>query len=293
MKQVISFLFLMMGFGCLYAQLPADSTDLKRDSVVVPVELTAAQKYQLVIDSALSKSKFVNTVAKPLAIVSKEITRNDSDKLFYFLLGLVIALAFLKVFFTRYFNSLFQVFFNTSLRQSQLTDQLLQAKQASLFFNLLFALTAGAFIYQLLKYFNWQNDRDTIFLISVCAVLVAIIYVLKYITLKTTGWLTGYSDPADTYLFIIFLVNKILGIILIPFIIVMAFSPAFLKQPVVIISLLIVGSMFLLRFIRSYSLLHNQIRVSRFHFFLYILGIEVLPVLLIYKGALILLGKIG
>lgn len=293
MKQVIIFLLLMMRFGCLYAQLPADSAGLAQDSVIAPVELTAAEKYQLVIDSALVKSRFVNTVAKPIAIVSKEITRNDSDKLFYFLLGLVMALAFLKVFFTRYFNSLFQVFFNTSLRQSQLTDQLLQAKQASLFFNLLFALTAGAFIYQLLKHFNWQNDRDTLFLISICALLVALIYVVKYITLKTTGWLTGYADPADTYLFIIFLVNKILGIILIPFIIVMAFSPAFLKQPVVIISLLIVGSMFLLRFIRSYSLLHNQIRVSRFHFFLYIIGIEVLPVLLIYKGALILLGKIG
>lgn len=293
MKQVIFFLLLIMGFGCLYAQLPADSAGLKQDSVIAPVELTAAQKYQLVIDSALVKSRFVNTVAKPIAIVSKEITRNDSDKLFYFLLGLLIALAFLKVFFTRYFNSLFQVFFNTSLRQSQLTDQLLQAKQASLFFNLLFTLTAGAFIYQLLKHFNWQNDRDTLFLISICALLVALIYIVKYITLKTTGWLTGYADPADTYLFIIFLVNKILGIILIPFIVVMAFSPAFLKQPVVIISLLIVGSMFLLRFIRSYSLLHNQIRVSRFHFFLYIVGIEVLPVLLIYKGALILLGKNG
>lgn len=292
LKQVFLFIVLLMSFVYLQAQLNVDSAALKQDTAHA-IELTHADKYKLTIDSAFYKSKFLNSGAKPLAFESKEVNPNGSDKLFYFLLGLVIVLAFLKVFFDRYFNSLFQVFFNTSLRQSQLTDQLLQAKQASLLFNLLFALTAGAFTYLVLKYFNWQNDSDALLLISICGLLVAVIYIIKYITLKTTGWLTGYAEPADTYLFIIFLVNKILGIILIPFTIVIAFSPDFLKQPVVIISLLIVGFMFLLRFIRSYSLLHNQIRVSRFHFFLYIAGIEVLPVLLVYKGALILLGKNG
>jgi len=87
------------------------------------------------------------------------------------------------------------------------------------------------------------------------------------------------------------LINKILGILLIPFIIVIAFSPDYLKKTAVIISLLMVGIMFLLRFLRSFSLLHSQIKVSRFHFFLYIIGIELLPVLLIYRGVMILLNK--
>ncbi len=293
MKQVVFFLLLLMSFGCLHAQQIIDSAVVKQDSIAVPAELTPAEKYKIAIDSAIYKSKFVNASTKPIALVSKEIKSNDTDELFYFLLGLLIMLAFLKMFFGRYFYSLFQVFFNTSLRQSQLTDQLLQSKQASLFFNLLFALTAGAYVYLLLRHFSWLEKDEPLMLISSCALLVAVIYIVKFITLKTTGWLTGYADPADTYLFIIFLVNKILGIVLIPVTIIMAFTPGFLKHPVVVISLLIVGSMFLLRFIRSYSLLHKQIRVSRFHFFLYIVGIEVLPVLLIYKGALILLGKNG
>lgn len=291
MKQVVFFLLLLMSFGGLPAQQLIDSAVLKLDSIAVPVELTPAEKYTIAIDSALYKSKFLNGSGKSVALVTREIKANDTDELFYFLLGLLIVLAFLKVFFGRYFYSLFQVFFNTSLRQGQLTDQLLQSKQASLFFNLLFALTAGAYISLLLKHFKWLEKDEPLMLISSCSLTVAVIYIVKFITLKITGWLTGYRDPADTYLFIIFLVNKILGIVLIPITIIMAFTPGFLKQPFVIISLLVISSMFLLRFIRSYSLLHNQIRVSRFHFFLYIAGIEVLPVLLIYKGALILLSK--
>jgi hypothetical protein len=47
----------------------------------------------------------------------------------------------------------------------------------------------------------------------------------------------------------------------------------------------------LLRFFRSYGLLQNQLKISRFHFMLYITGIEILPLLLIYKGLMVYLSK--
>lgn len=311
LKQAYLLLFFTFISFYLYAQLPKDSIatptvdsllkdsvvqdslakDTIKNAVVATPPPSAAEKYFQLIKRAIEKSSFLNAAALPSTSSTKEIVRDDADKLFYFILGLVIFLAILKFFFGRYFSNLFRVFFNTSLRQSQLTDQLLQAKQASMLFNLLFTLSAGVYIYLLLKHYNWAANKEVFMLIFSCAAGISAIYVVKFISLKITGWLTGYSDPADTYLFIIFLVNKILGVVLIPFVIVMAFSPNFLKHPVVILSLLIIGSMFLLRFIRSYGLLHNQIKVSRFHFFLYIAGIELLPVLLIYKAALILLDK--
>ena len=63
--------------------------------------------------------------------------------MFYLIAGIVLLLAFFKYFNSRYFTNLFRVFFNTSLRQSQLTDQLLQAKLPSLLFNLFFILSGG------------------------------------------------------------------------------------------------------------------------------------------------------
>ncbi|MBL0355985.1 MAG: DUF4271 domain-containing protein [Chitinophagaceae bacterium] len=186
---------------------------------------------------------------------------------------------------------MFRVFFNTSLRQSQLTDQLLQAKQVSLFFNILFAVTAGLYIYFLLVHFNWIDTGISLTTAGICIVSVAILYFFKYLTLRFTGWLTGYNSAVNTYLFIIFLINKILGILLIPFVIVIAFGASFLQYPAILVSLLLIGLMLLLRFLRSYGLLRKDIKVSRFHFFLYIAGIEVVPLLLIYKALMVLLNK--
>jgi Domain of unknown function (DUF4271) len=315
LKQVF---FLLLLTGCSFllpAQVPQDSiTAVKTDSVVViPTDsnsilqpavskdsipavkkdtvVSAAESYYNKLQKALKNSSFLNASGAAVATVNKERTQSNSDLIFYFLLGLVILLSFLRFFFSRYFFNLFRVFFNTSLRQGQLTDQLLQAKQASMFFNILFFFTAGIYIYFLLLHFNWLTQQDDLIKILICTGVIAIIYFLKFINMKFTGWLTGHSAAANTYLFIIFLINKILGILLIPFIIVVAFSPGYLKKPAVIISLLMVGIMLMLRFLRSFSLLHKQIKVSRFHFFLYITGIEFLPVLLIYKGVMILLNK--
>ncbi|MEP7111225.1 MAG: DUF4271 domain-containing protein, partial [Ferruginibacter sp.] len=198
---------------------------------------------------------------------------------------------FFRFFYTRYFNNLFRVFFNASLRQSQLTDQLLQAKLPSLFFNILFVIIGGLYVYLLLRYYGWISDQDFWPVLFYCTLSLGIIYLIKLITLKFTGWLTGFKEVTNTYVFIIFLINKILSILLIPFAVIIAFSMPDLVTAAVIISLLFIGLMFLIRFFRSYGLLQHQLKISRFHFFMYVVGIEIVPVLLIYKGLVLLLSK--
>ncbi len=265
----------------------ADSTLVKQDS---PLTGTI-HSYSTVLQSALQESRFLNITGAPAAIITKEMAVPVNTFLFYVLLAVVVLLASLRFFYNRYFNNLFKVFFNTSLRQSQLTDQLLQAKQASLFFNILFVITGGLYLYLLLLHFNWMVPAKPLLVMGTCILGMAAVYFLKYIVLKFTGWVTGYKDAANTYLFIIFLINKILGTLLVPFVIVIAFAAPFLRYPAVLVSLLLVGLMFFLRFLRSYGLLQNQVRVSRVHFFMYIIGIELLPLLLIYKALMVLLNK--
>lgn len=308
-------LFLLLFFSfpaLLFSQLPqqdsvlvkGDSLSATKDSLLVKVDsvtlkvdsaanavLKISTSYNSIIERALKESRYLNWGGQPVATVSKEMPALFNDQFFYVLLVVLLLVALLRYFFERYFNNLFRVFFNTSLRQSQLTDQLLQAKQVSLFFNTIFAVTGGLYLYFLLQHFKWVSTLDPLVTAGICIVTVAVIYFLKYLTLKFTGWLTGYREAANTYLFIIFLINKILGILLLPFVIVIAFGAAFLQYPAVLVSLLLIGLMFLLRFLRSYGLLRKDIKVSRLHFFLYIAGVEVIPLLLIYKLLMILLNK--
>jgi len=253
--------------------------------------LSSFSSHQITIQKIVQDNEFLNSSGEPFAMVIYPRKQSLQDTIFYTILIIVALLAFFRFFYIRYFNNLFRVFFNTSLRQSQLTDQLLQAKLPSLFFNLIFVISGGLFIYFLLQYFGRISESNPLALISVCSFGVAAIYLLKFITLKFTGWITGYKEITNTYIFIIFLINKILGILLLPLIIMMAFSIPFLIKVSVLFAILLIALMFLLRFLRSYGLLQHQLKISRPHFFLYIVGIEIVPVLLIYKGLMLLLSK--
>jgi hypothetical protein len=69
------------------------------------------------------------------------------------------------------------------------------------------------------------------------------------------------------------------------------YADAAIASVAALVSLLFAGLLLLLRFFRSYGLLQNQLKISRFHFLLYLAGVELIPLLLIYKGLVILLQK--
>jgi hypothetical protein len=261
------------------------------DSLVKPSVINTASPQFFTPDHLLSNNKILNSKSTPDSIAVKYKIPEKNEAIFYLLAGLLVFLGCIKIFYSRYFTNLFRVFFNTSLRQSQLTDQLLQAKLPSLLFNVLFVLSGGVYVYLLLLHERWIQPGNLWMLVASSVGVLALIYLLKYCTLKFTGWITGYGEQTNIYVFITFLINKIIGIILLPFAVLIAFSSLEIAGIAVILSLLIIGLMLLLRFFRSYGLLQNQLKVTRFHFFLYILGIEILPLLLIYKGLVFLLSK--
>lgn len=258
----------------------------KKDSIS-----NSALSYSAILEKQLKENRFLNYYGRPVAMVNQVKARQPTDSFFYLLVVIAVALGFFRFSYTHYFNNLFRVFFNASLRQSQLTDQLLQAKLPSLFFNILFLISGGAYVYFLLHYYGKLSGQDFKLSFFYCTISLAAIYLLKHISLKFTGWVTGYKEITNTYIFIIFLINKILGILLIPFTVIIAFSTPVLANVSVILSLLFIGLMLLLRFFRSYGLLQHQLKINSFHFFLYVVGIEIIPVLLIYKGLVLLLSK--
>ena len=299
MKQIFFFGLCLLLFSASLCAQSLDSSKQKKDSLPFKVDslgtrqsTDSAKPVAVNKDTAIFKNKILNLDEKAVSLAVSTKKVNGKDALFYVITALVLLLAFFRYFYNRYFTNLFRVFFNTSLRQSQLTDQLLQAKLPSLLFNIFFVLSAGIYVFVLLNFYHFiKPDTKWLFLLSSIAIM-SLIFFIKYFTLKFTGWLTGLQEATDTYVFVVFLINKILGICLVPFIIIIAFSDVIIVKNAALISLMIIGIFLLLRFLRSYGLLQNQLKISRFHFILYIAGIELLPLLLIYKGLMVYLSKI-
>ncbi len=287
-------LFFFFWFVCFAPTLlcaqKTDSITVSKDSIISSPDSLTLNK-NLAVQIQLRQNQFLNIKGTPVRRAVNLKKLKSTDWIFYLMAGLVLIMSLIKFFFSRYFTNLFRVFFNTSLRQSQLTDQLLQAKLPSLFFNVFFILSGGIYIYFLLLQYRLIDSQNQFTILTSCIVVLGMVYFVKFCTLKFSGWITGNSDITNTYIFIIFLICKIIGILLIPFIILMVFSSFSIAYTCTLISLLIIGLLLLLRFFRSYGLLQNVLKISKFHFLLYIAGVEILPILLLYKGLLLLLSK--
>lgn len=242
-----------------------------------------------VAEKIAGNNKLINLVSSAVFLISKEKQQHGKELIFYLLTILVLITGIFKVFYARYFNTIFRVYFNTSLRQNQLTEILVQAKLPSLIFNILFFISTAIYIWQVLSFYHWIN-KSLAFLLPFLILGLAIIYIAKYCVIKFLGWLSGNSAAANSYIFIIFLINKIVGILFIPFIVLLAFSPSDWHSIIILISFFCFGLAFLSRYIRSYDLLRSKLVVSRLHFIIGIAALEILPILILSKTALKILA---
>jgi hypothetical protein len=210
------------------------------------------------------------------------------EYLFYYLIFLLILFGFLRRAFAKYFYDLFRVFFKTTLKQRQTQEQLLQSSLASVFMNSFFVLSAGLYVNFLLQYFHLVISENFWLQYVYCIGALAAIYLVKFIGLKITGWLFNVNNTTDSYIFIVFIINKMLGIFLLPFLLLLAFANDPLYSYAMFISWIGLGLLLIYRFILSYSAVRKEVKLNSFHFILYILGFEVIPLLLIYKLLLII-----
>lgn len=241
------------------------------------------KSYHSVVDSLLLSNKFIDLKRPGVYFLSEEKQPGGKEFIFYTLCVVILILGLFKTFYKSYFNNLFRVFFNTSIRQTQLADQLLQAKLPSFILNIFFAISAGIFVWLLFKYYHPPRLITNRLLLPFCIAGVGILYFIKYCFIKFLGWMSGMQQAADNYIFVIFLINKITGIILIPFIVLLAFAMPLWINSIALFSVLVIGLFFLSRYVKIFGILEYRFPLQPFHFLIYITGVEVLPILIIYK----------
>lgn len=264
------------------AAIKPDST-IMADSISKKVDSTFIKAF-LLTQQILKKHPYFNYTdkAEPLAYAQKKKSP-DKDLYFYILAGILLVFAVFRSAFDKYFADLMTLFFRRSLKQRQLKQQVSQNSLPSLLFNTLFVIVAGFYIALLVNDFGsppfpfWE-------LLIYSIGFVAATYLVKFLTLKLAGWMFQMERLTNSYIFIIFLVNKIIGIALLPIIVVTALANIELKTVMLGLSWLILGGLFIYRFIQAFGLLRKEKRISAFHFLLYLLAFEILPILVIYKA---------
>ena len=230
-----------------------------------------------------AKHPFYSFSTPPVSSNSDIRRFEGKELLFYVVTALVMVFGLLKLGFSKYFSDLFRVFFRTTLKQRQIREQLMQTPFPSLVFNGFFVASTGLYLTLLFKYFEITPIDNFWLLYLYCCIGLSVIYLVKFLGLIICGWLFNMRKAADSYIFIVFIINKVIGIALVPYIVLLAFSDGIMYTVALVLSWCTVGALFLYRFILGFAAIRNEVRFNLFHFFLYLCAFEIAPLLLIYK----------
>ena len=214
--------------------------------------------------------------------IEQKFALPDKDVLFYAVIALIFLYSFIIQIAPQYIGKLFSQFSQSSLRMMQNREQLLQNSLASFIMNIgfvmSFSLLATLIIFNahLLPINFWEG------FMYMCLFFLGL-YFGKFICLTIAGYIFNTVELVQTYIFVVFMINKVLGILLIPFIGILAFARPVLHPFAIWGAGFLMALLILYRYLFSLTSVRNKLHVSSFHFFLYLCAFEIIPLLILYK----------
>ncbi len=263
-----------------YSQsIPRDPKDSSFNVLKLYLNFFTKKQYAYQLYNQKVRSSNANDV---LYKIEQKFSLPDKDILFYAVIALIFLYSFLIQIAPQYIAKLFSQFSQSSLRMMQNREQLLQNSLASFIMNIGFVvsfslmMTLVIFNAHLLPINFWEG------FFYMCLFFLGL-YIGKYICLTIAGYIFNTIELVQTYIFVVFMINKVLGILLIPFIGILAFAKPFLHPFAIWGASLLMVLLLLYRYLFSLTSVRNKLHVSSFHFFLYLCAFEVIPLLILYK----------
>lgn len=267
----------------------ADSAH-KKDTTLAAVKPAVPKgptPYDLYMDKLAKTNMFFRRDKPVRADLNPLRVHPDLDWLVYLMGGVVLLLGIIRMSYLKYFSDLFRAFLNPTLSQRQLKDQLSQSPFPNFLLNGFFVISLGLYLYLLMYRQQYIPNNNPLMAIPAMVILVSVVYAVKYVMLRFCGWLFGSIELADAYIFILYLINKVLGIMLLPFLVILAFCKPEIARAFIYISVFFIVLLVGYRYVRAYSVVKQYLSFSRLHFFLYLCAFEVAPVLIITKVLLV------
>lgn len=219
----------------------------------------------------------------PEVRISQVRQRSGKEGLFYGIVVLILLFGLLRNAFGRYLTDLFRIYFRTTLRQRLIKEQVANAPLPSLLFNLLYLFIGALLVVLLLRHFGYAGGQPFWMLFVYSLIALGGIYAIKFLVLKLFGWLLQAQEATDTYIFVVFTTNKVLGILMLPVVLGLAFSTGDTYQAFFALAIVVLCGLFCYRFFLSFVSVQKLVQINLFHFLLFLAALEIAPLLLINK----------
>ena len=242
------------------------------------------------IDSAENKSLngpgvFKNHLLKPVNPNARPLNDTISDWLTISLIVMMVFFTWFRLFYYKIFRQLLTSYFNMTASNQIVRDESYLLQRASLVISIISYLLGGLFLYQISVLYDWQIYwlQKGLVRFVLFSLIIAISYSVKMILLRVLSVIFNQEKAAGTYIFNLFLMIMMAGLILFPANIFLAYSNASVKHFAAIATIVLISLMFLFRLSRAIRIWFSIPQFSFFYLFLYLCAFEVAPLLVVWK----------
>lgn len=144
-----------------------------------------------------------------------------------------------------------------------------------IFLSFFFVANIGFFIFISMDY--WLKPRPNVTLLT-CIIIVGLVYYIRYLTMRLLATTFPVSKEARQFNFTIIVFNIMLGIIIFPVNLFLAFAPDKISTIAFYTGLIIYLIFYLFRQMRGLFIGARLINSYKFHFFIYLCTIEIAPI---------------
>lgn len=210
--------------------------------------------------------------------------KRQSDGYFLMLLTVLLSLAILVSRNRQYARNMWQALFNLRLALQFSREQVANRTLVSLLYLALFNLLLALYISE------WLEGRLSVgsglrlsAMVALLFVSITLLYLGKYYFYKLLGLLFGLREQVSFYMTEVFLVNRVQSFLILPVLAALYFMPLSSAEEVRTLTLLLLGTGMLWRYVNAIRYVRTVVTTHVFHFILYFCAVELIPTAVIAK----------
>ena len=228
---------------------------------------------------------FQGHLLRPLHPNAQPLTNEIGDWFTISLIVLVALFTWFRFFYYRIFRQLYTAFYNLTTTNQIVRDESVLLQRASLILSIISYMLMGLFLYQLSIFLDWDMGvlQGGLLRFVFLSLSVAVAYSVKMILLRFLSSVFDLEKPVALYIFNVFLMIMMVGLLLLPINILLAYGPLQYRYWILLVAIGIIALLFMYRLVRAIGIWTGIPGFSLFYLFLYLCSFEIAPLLIIWK----------
>jgi|GEM_PF-2287008 len=237
-----------------------------------------------------SESEFFINEQQIPAILHNNILINEDiysnrmpDWYFLAIIFVLVVMIWIRIWYNKFLLILFENSISYFLASKSFKEQNIVQKRFGFTLDILYLINGSLFLLLLIRYFKWDLPVTGDFKIFCASFgLLLSLLILRIMFMRITGYIFNRISLFSECLYHYYIYNKVLSVLLIPFLISIPYTNGILHEIVIITAISIVGIVYLMRAIRLIIYTIKNV-VLLFYLILYLCTLEIIPLLVVFK----------